>query len=477
MILSELLGGLMLVVLSCLTAFAQQEQTNASPNGGDRAAYYSADVADAARKFVELTPDAQRAELVFAFDSPARTSGRDTSQTKSFCAILQWCPVSWGLTVCSMSVPQREALHTLLNRALSPGGYQTLVTILNRNRIIGEMEEVGDGTIIGKVLKSDPNLGGAETVFAYEKFAPNASTKWYPVVGGAKTFIETGTVVDWTWAAPPGLKARYKQFCDYAIALFGTPGGDQWGLRFEGHHVTVNLTFQKNEDGQVEVHATPLFFGAFPMIVPEDPYEADEIASQWHWTKGQVLMLGLMHHLREFWESVPDEARKSAFIGSDLIEQAKPLLLDTPPSSLVAALAPEIDQQAIEPYPHVTIAANELGQKALWHLRQAFLLYTGAMHPDIGLDYIRRFDQAVDENQTLTIAWAGGELEAIGSHHYTYAVIDDLLLEVLQSNQYTVQHDPSYSGNHLHTMLRDLSFDWDDPMLRHQQSDHAMPHQ
>jgi len=297
------------------------------------------------------------------------------------------------------------------------------------------------------------------------------------VVGGAKTFLESGTTVDWTWDALPGLEARYKQFCDYAIALFGTPGSDRWGLRFEGHHVTVNLTFLKSGDGQVEVHATPLFFGAFPMIIPEDPYGADDIASQWHWAKGQVLMLGLMHHLRQFWESVPDEVRKGAFIGADLIDQARPLVLDTPTSSLVAALTPEVDRHAITSYPHVTVAANELGEKALWHLRQAFLLYTGAMSPDVGLHYLRKFDRAIDDKQMLTLAWAGGSLDANGSHHYTYAVVNDLLLEVLQSNQYTVQHDPKFSGNHLHTMLRDLSFDWDDPMLRHQQSDHVVPHQ
>ncbi len=155
------------------------------------------------------------------------------------------------------------------------------------------------------------------------------------------------------------------------------------------------------------------------------------------------------------------------------MEQAPPLLLDTPASSMIAALSPSVDQQAITAYPHVMTKAVEFSEPALWNLRQAFAFYAGAMNPSIGPDYLERFDRAVQAGDNLTLAWAGGDLDAVGSHHYTYAVVGDLLLEVLQSNQYSVQHDPEVTGNHLHTMLRDLSFDWDDPMRRHHRDDHT----
>jgi len=466
-----------LVVLVCVLfplACSQpgQRENGASPESAQATQYFAADVAQAAMDLVDATPEAQRADLVLPFDGTGRTRGRDTSQTEAFCAVLQWCPLGQGVTVCSMDTSQRTALHALLERAMSPGGYQALLAVVNRNRVIGEMEDVGDGGVVGRVLHADPAATGAESIFDVAP-NPNPSKPWYPVVGGAKEFLGTGTIVDWSWDAPPGLAARYKQFCDYTIAIFGNPGDDSWAIRLEGHHITFNLTFLTNPDGHREVHSTPLFFGAFPMVIPEDPFAPEDTAKQWHWTKGQVLMLSVVHHLREFWRKVPEAARRDAFIGTDLLKQAPPLVLDTPPSSLITAVSPTVDQQVITAYPHIEIRPGEVSQEALWNLRQAFVFYIGAMNTSVGPHYLARFDHAVQEDRPLTLSWAGGPLDQIGSHHFTYAVVDDLLLEVLQSNQYSVQHDPGFIGNHLHTMLRDLSFDWGDPMLRHQQHDHT----
>ncbi|MCX2931031.1 DUF3500 domain-containing protein [Mycobacterium sp. CVI_P3] len=451
---------------------ADQRQNGTPPQSADGAEYFAADVAQAAKKLIDVTPEAQRADLVLPFDSPARTRGRDTSQTEAFCAVLQWCALGQGITVCSMDMSQRTALHALLNRAMSPGGYQALLAVMNRNRVIGEMEDVGDGGVVGRVLQENPTAEGAESIFDVAT-NPDPSKPWYPVVGGAKEFIGTGTAVDWSWDPPPGLAARYKQFCDYTIAVFGNPGDDSWAIRFEGHHITFQLTFVTKADGGLEVHSTPLFYGSFPMVIPEDPFAPEDTAKQWHWTKGQVLMLGVVHHLREFWRGVPEGPRRDAFIGTDLLKQASPLVLDTPPSSLVAAVAPTVDQQVITAYPHIRIRPGELSGEARWNLRQAFVFYIGAMNSSVGVGYLARFDRAVEEDRPMLLSWAGGPLDQIGSHHFTYAVVDDLLLEVLQSNQYSVQHDPEFTGNHLHSMLRDLSFDWDDPMLRHQQHDHT----
>ena len=49
---------------------------------------------------------------------------------------------------------------------------------------------------------------------------------------------------------------------DYWLSIFGRPGGDVWGVRFEGHHISVHATFCH---GQVRL--TPLFFGANPAVV------------------------------------------------------------------------------------------------------------------------------------------------------------------------------------------------------------------
>ena len=49
---------------------------------------------------------------------------------------------------------------------------------------------------------------------------------------------------------------------DYSVTVFGAPGGTAWGWRFEGHHVSVNVTIV---DGAVA--GTPLFLGSNPAEV------------------------------------------------------------------------------------------------------------------------------------------------------------------------------------------------------------------
>jgi hypothetical protein len=59
---------------------------------------------------------------------------------------------------------------------------------------------------------------------------------------------------------------RDRHQTDYWMVLFGDPGTDRpWGWRFEGHHLSVNITVQ---DGRL--FTTPCFFGANPAVVRYD---------------------------------------------------------------------------------------------------------------------------------------------------------------------------------------------------------------
>jgi len=49
---------------------------------------------------------------------------------------------------------------------------------------------------------------------------------------------------------------------DYRVLIFGTPGDDRWGWRFEGHHLSVTMTVV---DGVVS--PAPVFLGANPSRV------------------------------------------------------------------------------------------------------------------------------------------------------------------------------------------------------------------
>lgn len=58
---------------------------------------------------------------------------------------------------------------------------------------------------------------------------------------------------------------RLSQFRDprrYFLAIFGAPGDEPWGWRFEGHHVVLNFTLASGE-----IFPTPLFIGAQPAEV------------------------------------------------------------------------------------------------------------------------------------------------------------------------------------------------------------------
>ncbi len=52
---------------------------------------------------------------------------------------------------------------------------------------------------------------------------------------------------------------------DYWTALFGDPGTEPWGWRFEGHHVSINVTVAGGG-----VSATPCFLGANPATMTDD---------------------------------------------------------------------------------------------------------------------------------------------------------------------------------------------------------------
>jgi hypothetical protein len=52
----------------------------------------------------------------------------------------------------------------------------------------------------------------------------------------------------------------YRDPLNYALAVFGTPGDQPWGWRFEGHHVSLTLTLVPG----IGLAVTPHFFGANP---------------------------------------------------------------------------------------------------------------------------------------------------------------------------------------------------------------------
>ncbi|WP_165064947.1 DUF3500 domain-containing protein [Paludisphaera rhizosphaerae] len=116
-----------------------------------------------------------------------------------------WIPrARKGLPLKELTSYQRALAFALLNTGLSDKGYVTAATTMSYEELI-RIEEKGTGPV------RDPEL--------------------------------------------------------YYISVFGTPGGDSWGWRWEGHHLSLNYTLKGNKI----VSATPFMFGANPATVADGP--------------------------------------------------------------------------------------------------------------------------------------------------------------------------------------------------------------
>lgn len=55
----------------------------------------------------------------------------------------------------------------------------------------------------------------------------------------------------------------------YWVTFFGVPNNNQnWGFRFEGHHISLNFSFR----GNLLISNTPSVYGAFPSIIKKSKY-------------------------------------------------------------------------------------------------------------------------------------------------------------------------------------------------------------
>jgi hypothetical protein len=199
---------------------------------------------------------------------------------------------------------------------------------------------------------------------------------------------------------------------DYSIAIFGTRGADPWGWRFEGHHLSVNVSVV---DG--EVSDVPLFFGANPAAV------------------GAVRPLAPEEDLgRALARLVGSPAVIADAAPDDILTKDAPVLDGSlrPEGVRLASLDGEASHVAGE------LVATYLGR--LPEARQPAWADLGDLH----------------------FGWAGS-LERGEGHYYR-----------LQGPTFLVEYDNTQNGaNHIHTVMRDAASDFgDDALRRHRAEDH-----
>lgn len=220
-----------------------------------------------------------------------------------------------------------------------------------------------------------------------------------------------------------GFRSDRRNQGDYWLTIFGQPGSDLWGVRFEGHHVSIHATFS---DRQCRI--TPLFLGANPAVVSDD---VDAVAAVAPLGPEEQLGFELLHCL-------PAEQRVAAVIS------------DEAPADIASRNLPRLDD--------ATAAGTGV---ALANLRGGAALSADALLRV----YLDRFPQGSlrPDPDGARFAWAGSQ-EPGGGHYYRIAG-PRLLIEL----------DNTQNGaNHIHTVVRDPTTDFGEDLLAaHLRHDHG----
>lgn len=211
---------------------------------------------------------------------------------------------------------------------------------------------------------------------------------------------------------------------NYRLAIFGQPSADRaWGWRFEGHHVSLNLTV-----APAGVRVTPSFLGADPARIPHGP-------------------LGGFRTLRV------EEDLGRALVGSlGEKERAKAVLSGAPPPDVLSGAFGK-SRAHWDEWKRVLspdgIALSEVGETSR---RIAILLLDEVVttyRPELVAAY--RSEIEVDR---ISFAWLGSTEP--GEPHYYRLQGEDFVFEYDN-----VQND----GNHVHTVWRDRRRDFGKDLL------------
>jgi hypothetical protein len=207
----------------------------------------------------------------------------------------------------------------------------------------------------------------------------------------------------------------------YYTSVFGKPGGAApWGWRFEGHHLSINVT---QLPGEAPVVA-PVFVGANPARVLSGPQTGFRLLAAEEDLGRELVML------------LPESRRKTALIS----ETAYP--------DIVTSNDPKVRPLELE-----GLAAADMSPSEQQQLRRLIELYTARLVPAAARDAMARLERAGFGR--VHFAWAGS-LES-GQKHY-YRVHGPTLL---------IEYDNTQNdANHIHTVYRDLQRDFGGDALR-----------
>ena len=214
----------------------------------------------------------------------------------------------------------------------------------------------------------------------------------------------------------------------YYFMLFGQPGDEPWGWRFEGHHLSLNYT---SVSGQISV--TPAFMGSNPAEIPHGPEKGKRVLAEEEDLARQLLASFRQDQLKQV--VIADKAPKEIVTGMD-----RKAILDK--------------QQGLK-YQQMDPTQQQL-------LRALVQNYLDNMVDGMAEEQMNKIETEGWGN--VYFAWAGATERAPGNAHYYRVHGPSLLIEYdnFQNN-----------ANHIHAVWRDLSNDFGEDLLRkHHETKH-----
>ena len=215
----------------------------------------------------------------------------------------------------------------------------------------------------------------------------------------------------------------------YFVSIFGNPADDPlWGWRFEGHHVSLNLTVVNGR----AVGTAPLFFGANPAQVR-------------HGQKSGFRALKEEEDLGRELVSMLDED-----------QQDKAVLRVEAPSDILTRNLPHVEGELNrEGLPTSEMTADQ--QELLADLVQ---IYVRRLPEPLAILESERV--AAGSKEGCLFAWAGSA--APGAPHY---------YRILGSNFLAEYDNTQNDANHIHAVWRDIQNDFAvDPLRQHYAREH-----
>lgn len=213
----------------------------------------------------------------------------------------------------------------------------------------------------------------------------------------------------------------------YYVSIFGEPGSsEQWGLSFEGHHVSLNFVIE----GDRVVSSTPQFLGTAPAIVQED---------RAGFKKGHQIL------------------REEEALGFQMIRALSP---EQQQQAIIAEKAPGDVRSGGDAQPPTApaegVAYAELEEEEQTLLRRIVGVYADKMAERIAAKRIEAIEKAGWDE--VHFAWAGAQQPGIG--HYYRIQGPSFLIEFNNS----APDSAGNPANHVHTLWRDMQGDFGLPV-------------